>query len=166
MNKLRFLFIFPVIFLILTTTALAEHLFTVTRVSDGDTVTCQGNGNTFKVRLAEIDAPEKGSKKVPGQPYSEQARKYLQSLILNRQVSIKQGGLDRYNRILGIIYLDGQDINVEMVKQGYAEVYRGKNIFDVRPFWEAEKEAKAKKLNIWSQENYVSPREWRKSHSR
>ena len=163
MQKLRISVLFLIIFLIIANTALAENLFTVSRISDGDTVTCQGYGLTFKVRLAGIDTPEKGSKKRPGQPYAEQARKYLQSIILNKQVSIKQVGLDGYNRILGIIYVSGRDINLEMIKQGFAEVYRGKHSFDVKPFWEAEKEARAKKLKIWSQDNYFSPKEWRKS---
>ena len=64
--------------------------------------------------------------------------------------------------MLGIIYVDGLNINLEMVKKGYAEVYRGRHKFDIRPFWAAEKEAKAKKLKIWSQDNYISPKEWRK----
>jgi len=77
MKKLTASLIFTTIFLLLAATAPAEDLFTVTRISDGDTVTCQGYSITFKVRLAGIDAPEKGSKKRPGQPYAEQARKYL-----------------------------------------------------------------------------------------
>jgi endonuclease YncB( thermonuclease family) len=147
---------------LLTFAVLAENTFTVTRVSDGDTVTCQGYGITFEVRLAGIDAPEKGSRSYPGQPYAEQARKFLQRLILNKQVTIEQVGLDRYNRILGIIYISGKNINLEMVKQGYAEVYRGKHQQDIRPYRQAEKRAKVESLNIWSQKNYLSPKEWRK----
>jgi micrococcal nuclease len=142
----------------------ATNLFTVTRVADGDTVTCEGYGITFKVRLAGIDTPEKGSKKRPGQPYAEQARNYLQSLILDKQITIEQVGLDGFNRVLGVIYVNGLNVNLEMVKRGYAEVYRGKHKVDIRPYWEAEKEAKAKKLHIWSRDEYVSPKEWRKQY--
>ena len=158
----RILPILFITFLLCFVEAQAEHLFTVTRVSDGDTVTCQGYGIRFKVRLAGIDSPEKGSKKHPGQPFAEQAKKYLQNLVHNKQVTINQVGSDRYNRILGIIYLNGKNINLEMVEQGYAEVYRGKHKQDIRPYREAEKRAKAKKLKIWSQDNYISPKEWRK----
>jgi endonuclease YncB( thermonuclease family) len=50
-------------FLLCLATAQAQNLFTVTRVSDGDTVTCEGYGIKFKVRMAGIDSPEKGSEK-------------------------------------------------------------------------------------------------------
>ena len=149
----------------------ADNLFTVTSVYDGDTIGCQGCGIIFRVRLVGIDAPEKRRGKRPEQPYAEEARKYLEDLILGKKVTIKQIALDRYNHVLGIVYLDNssglfsssrQDINLEMVKQGYAEVLRGKQLFDIRPYRKAEKRAKTKKLNIWSQEDYISPQEWRK----
>jgi micrococcal nuclease len=149
----------------------AKNFFTVTSVYDGDTISCQGGGIIFRVRLAGIDAPEKGTKKRPEQPYAEKARKYLENLILGKKVTIKQIGLDRYNHVLSIVRLDRksgffssdrQNINLEMVKQGYAEVLSGKQLFDIRPYRNAEKKAKAKKRNMWSQKDYVSPREWRK----
>ena len=149
-------------FLFSTSAGHADYLFTATRVLDGDRITCQGYGVIFRVRLAGIDAPEKGSEKRPGQPYAEEAGKYLESLILDKLVAIEQVGLDSNNLVLGIVYRYGQNINLEMVKQGFAEVYQGKHKFDIQPFSAAEKEAKEKKLNIWSAENYVSPREWRK----
>ena len=139
-----------------------SNLFTVIRVADGDTITCNGYGITFKVRLIGIDAPETGSEMGQGQPYAEQARQYLQGLILKKRVTIEQVGLDDDNQVLGIVQLNDRNINLEMVREGYAEVYQGKQFFNIRPYWEAEKEAKAKKLNIWSQKGYVSPREWRK----
>lgn len=149
----------------------AKTFFTVTSVYDGDTISCQGYGIIFRVRLAGIDAPEKGTKKRPEQPYAEKARDYLENLILGKKVTIKQIGLDRRNHVLGIVYLDRksrffssdrQNVNIEMVKRGFAEVLSGKQLFDIRPYREAEKKAKAKNLNIWSQENYESPKEWRK----
>jgi len=149
----------------------ADNLFTVTRVYDGDTIGCQGCGIIFRVRLAGIDAPEKKRGKRPEQPYAEKARQYLEKLVLGKKVTIKQISLDRSNFILGIVYLerksrffssDRQNINLEMVKSGFAEILPGKQEFDIRPYREAEKEAKVKRLNIWSQEYYLSPKEWRK----
>jgi endonuclease YncB( thermonuclease family) len=149
----------------------ADNLFTVTRVYDGDTIGCQGCGIIFRVRLAGIDAPEKKRGKRPEQPYAEKARQYLEKLVLGKKVSIKQISLDRSNFVLGIVSLerksgffssDHQNINLEMVKSGFAEIMPGKHEFDIRPYQQAENEAKAKKLNMWSQKDYVSPREWRK----
>ena len=126
---------------LLTALAHADNLFIVTQISDGDSITCQGCGITFKLRLAGIDAPEEDFRGRSGQPYAEQARKFLQGLVLKKQVTIEQVGLDGFNRVLGIVYVSSQNINLEMVGQGYAEVYRGKHSFDIRPFWNAEEEA-------------------------
>jgi endonuclease YncB( thermonuclease family) len=149
----------------------AENLFTVTSVYDGDTIACQGCGIIFRVRLAGIDAPEKRLGKRPEQPYAEEAKEYLENLILGKKVTIKQIGFGRRNLILGIVYLHGtrgflsssrQNINLEMIKQGYAEFRPVKHIVDLRPYRNAEKIAKEQKLHIWSQNDYISPKDWRK----
>jgi endonuclease YncB( thermonuclease family) len=141
--------------------------FTVTRVYDGDTIKAQGHDIEIKVRLVGVDTPETSKRKRdPGQPYSQEAKKYLAGLILNKVIDIKGYGLDGYNRILGVIYLDGKNINLEMVSAGFAEVYRGKppRRLDLNPLWKAEKEAKAAKKGMWSLgDKYISPKDWRKS---
>jgi endonuclease YncB( thermonuclease family) len=149
----------------------ADNLFTVTSVYDGDTIGCQGCGIIFRVRLVGIDAPEKGTKKRPEQPYAEAARKYLEDLILGKQVTMKQIGIDRQNFLLAIVYLEAsqglfsskrRNINLEMIKQGFAEVAPVRSGLNIGPYKKAQKTAKKSKLNIWSQKDYISPREWRK----
>jgi endonuclease YncB( thermonuclease family) len=148
-------------------TALAAQ-WVVIRVYDGDTLTVESEGYKFKVRLVGIDALEKSRKKnEPGQPYSHKAKIHLQKLVLNKTVELESYGLDRYSRILAVIYVDGADVNFEMVKEGLAEVYKGKPApgFNNRPYWEAEYEARKNKRGMWSQGNkYISPKEWRKQH--
>jgi len=140
--------------------------FKVTRVYDGDTVKAQGHDITIKVRLAGIDAPETSKQKgSPGQPFSQKAKNHLTSLILNKNVDIKGYDLGPYNRVLGVIYLDDKDINLEMIKAGLAEVYRGKSPkgFDLRPYLQAEANARKHGIGIWSLgEEYISPKDWRK----
>ena len=66
---------------------------------------------------------------------------------------------------MGVIYLDGKNINLEMVDAGLAEVYRGlaPKGFNLSPYWQAEKEAREAKKGMWSQgDKYISPRDWRK----
>ena len=89
---------------------------------------------------------------------------YLAGLILNKAVDIKGYGFCPYNRILGVIFLDRKNINLEMVRQGLAVVYRGRQPcgFDIVPYREAETEARKAGRGIWSRgEKYVSPKEWR-----
>jgi len=140
--------------------------FKIVHVSDGDTVKAIGHDIEIKVRLIGIDAPETSKgKKHPGQPYCQYAKKYLSWLVLTEIVEIKQFGHDLYGRVLGVIYLTGQNINLEMVKAGLAEVYRGKSPkgFNIKPYKEAEEEARKARRGMWVQEDkYMSPKDWRK----
>ena len=118
--------------------------------------------------MAGIDTPETfKSKRDPGQPFSQHAKKYLAGLILNKGVDIKYYGLDRYYRVLGVIFIEGKNINLEMIRAGLAEVYQGKppKGFDSKPYFQAETEAKKTQRGMWSLgDKYISPKEWRKMH--
>jgi len=87
--------------------------------------------------------------------------------VLNKNVEIKEYGHDRHVRTLGVVFLDGKNINLEMVNAGLAEVYRGDLArgLDMVPYWKAEEKAKAAKRGMWTQgDKYISPREWRRTH--
>ncbi len=165
MNKsLRIFPLIIILLFILPTLSIAGE-FKVTRVYDGDTIKAEGHDIEIKVRLVGIDAPETSRKKrEPGQPYSQQSKKHLAGLVLNKTVDIKGYGLDGYSRILGVIYLEGKNINLEMVKAELAEVYRGlaPKRFNLSPYWQAEKEAREAKMGMWSLgDKYISPKDWR-----
>jgi len=159
-----FTLLFASILALIPVLCLAE--FKVIRVYDGDTVKAMGHDIEIKVRLIGIDAPETSKgKKQPGQPYCQYAKKYLSWLVLTEIVEIKQFGHDLYGRVLGVIYLTGQNINLEMVKVGLAEAYRGKSPkgFNIKPYKEAEEEARKTRRGMWVQEDkYMSPKDWRK----
>ena len=72
-------------------------------------------------------------------------------------------------RILGVVYLNGKNINLEMIRAGLAEVYRGGRPrgLNLDPFWLAEKEASEALRGIWSLgDEYISPREWRRMYKK
>jgi len=140
--------------------------YKVTRVYDGDTVLCIKDSVQIKVRLVGIDAPETSKKKRDlGQPYSQLAQKYLAGLVLNKEVEIKGYGNDQYNRVLGEIYCDNKNINLEMIKAGLAESYKGKAAkgFNTDSYIASEAEAKKTLKGMWSLgDKYISPSDWRK----
>jgi endonuclease YncB( thermonuclease family) len=140
--------------------------FKVTRVYDGATLKAESQGYEITVRLVGIDAPETSKKKnKPGQPFSQKAKIHLQKLVLNKTIELEGYGLDRHSRVLGVIYVDGKNVNLEMVKEGLAEVYKGKPAhgFNNQPYWEAEREARENMRGMWSQgDKYISPRDWRR----
>jgi endonuclease YncB( thermonuclease family) len=84
---------------------------------------------------------------------------------LNKKVDIVSYGNDSYDRTLGVVYVEGKNVNLEMVKAGLAEVYRGKPApgFDNGPYEKEEDEARRAGKGMWSLgDKYVSPKEWRR----
>ena len=140
--------------------------FEVVRVTDGDTIKVVNNGKASTIRLVGIDAPETSKgKNQPGQPFSRKSTKHLANLVLKKFAEVKSYGTDRYGRILGVVFIDGKNLNLEMVKAGLAEVYRGKPAkgLDLEPYWSAENEAKKSGIGMWSLgDRYISPRKWRR----
>jgi len=143
--------------------------YQVSRVVDGDTIIVKKGDTKLTIRLVGIDAPEISHKKYePGQPFSQQSTKHLAGLVLNKVVDIKSHGPDRYGRTLGEVFLDGNNINLEMVKVGLAEVYRGTPAKgqNMEPYWKAEEEARRAGKGMWVLgDKYISPREWRRMQS-
>lgn len=150
------------ILLVMTASAISVR---VVRVYDGDTVKAAGQDIEIKVRLAGIDAPETPRKKrQPGQPFCDVSKKFLAGLVLNKNVEIRGYGLGPNNRIIGELFVDGKNINHEMVRAGLAEVYRGKSPgqLELESYRRLETEARNAGRGAWSQgSNYISPQVWR-----
>ena len=144
--------------------------FKVVRVYDGDTFKAPGYDIEIKVRLVGIDTPETNKRKhKPGQPFGDKAKKFLAAMVLNKSVDIKGYGLGPYNRILAVVYVDGKNVNLELIKYGLAEVYQGKppRGFDLSPYLTAEAQAKSQRRGMWSQgDKYISPKDWRKMNKK
>jgi len=164
----RLLPLITIVLLMIPELSMAEA-FTVTHVDDGDTIICENRDITIRVRLVAINAPELShSKKKDDQPFSLEAKNVLEKLVLNKVVDIKGYGLDDYNRLLAVVNSGGRNINLEMIKQGMAEVYKGSppKGFNTDIYKKAEKEAKDSLRGIWSQGNsYVSPGQWRSTQA-
>ena len=143
------------------------HQFKVTRVFDGDTVQVEGSGLSFKIRLVGIDSPETGRKKQKSQPYSLQAKEKLTRLTHKKNIFVKQYGTGSYNRVLAEVFVNTTNINLEMLRSGLAEVYKGKPAkgLDTKAYFQAQQAAKRSTKGMWSQGSaYKSPRQWRKEN--
>ncbi len=142
--------------------------YKVIRVYSGDAIKVEDPNSIVKIRLAGIDAPETGADfDTSGQPFSEESRVYLSELLFRKTADVVSYGYDIENRIIGVVFLEGKNVNLEMIEAGLAEVYPGKTPpgFDMTPFRQAEKAARMAKKGIWSLgEKYVSPSKWRKQH--
>lgn len=78
----------------------------VTRVIDGDTF--RTNYRKKAVRLANVDAPEKGH------PGAAQATQKLRRLIGGQEVRIDTVARDRYGRAVANVYLGRELVNKKM----------------------------------------------------
>ncbi|EJA8517225.1 thermonuclease family protein [Campylobacter upsaliensis] len=133
----------------------------VSKVIDGDTIellakTSKENPynhiTKLKIRLYGIDAPELK------QAYGKEAKEYLSALVLKQEVSLIIENKDKYERIVGTIFLKGQDINKEMVKNGYAHAYESFS----KKYLAEQADAKMFKLGLWQDEKAVKPSEFRR----
>jgi endonuclease YncB( thermonuclease family) len=70
--------------------------------------------------------------------------------VLNKAITIKEYGKDKYGRILGVVFVSDTNANLEMVKAGLAEVYRGSQprYFSAKIYQDAEAEVKKDKRNM------------------
>ncbi|MDP1581187.1 MAG: thermonuclease family protein [Candidatus Didemnitutus sp.] len=130
----------------------------VTNVSDGDTLTLKmPNGSSHKVRLFGIDAPELA------QSYGDRGRQALNTLVQGKQVRVQVEDTDTYGRKVGRVYVDKQDINVAMVKQGFAWHYEfhAPNDSLLRS---AHSEAKSARRGLWSEKKPVAPWDFRREN--
>ena len=142
--------------LLFTLSAQAETLEgKVVKIADGDTLTLLTSSNEqVKIRLAGIDTPERK------QPFGNRAKQALANLAFQKQATVEVETTDRYGRTVGAVFVDGQNVNAELVKQGMAWVYRKYN--KDMALYGLESRAKKEKLGLWLEENPIPPWEWRR----
>lgn len=137
----------------LTTAFIAP--FTCTHVHDGDTITIAKEGLRERIRLYGIDAPE------DGQPGAREAKAFLTKLVLGKTVKVDRVTTDRFHRTNAWIFVDGVNVNHELIRNGHAWWFR-KYAPDDDKLEELEDEARKAKRGLWAQTNPVPPWEWRK----
>ena len=118
----------------------AKSKVEILKVYDGDTVLARIDDNTFRIRLIGIDCFEgttsdrakKKKKKynmtlIEVVSYGNFAGDILKGKLNNKEAYFSFKGIDKYNRALGILYVDGVNINEELLKTPYCKVYSNKN---------------------------------------
>ena len=113
---------------------LSGHEFAIVeRVIDGDTVVIE---NKTSVRLLGVNSPERG------ELYYNEAKDFLEELVFNKTIKLEFGKekYDKYHRVLAYISVDGKNVNLELVEEGFANFYfpSGKDRYykDFKKAWE------------------------------
>lgn len=127
----------------------------VTAIVDGDTFEMLIGKEKVRVRMNGIDAPERK------QDFYNRSRQTLATLCFGKRVVIIQTGHDRYRRVLADVYLGSRQLNRSMVASGMAWHFRK---YSKDPVLAGlERQARQKKLGLWSQPAPVAPWVFRES---
>lgn len=140
--------------LVLIPPAYGDFSAKVISVADGDTITVLRDHEQVKIRLSDIDAPEKA------QAFGNKSKQSLSELCFDKTATLADKEKDRYGRTLASVTCDGIDANAEQVRQGMAWVYRKYAPKDSL-LYVLEDEAKAAKRGLWADPEPVPPWEWR-----
>ena len=106
----------------------------VVDVYDGDTVTIvlynKFGYEKHKLRMFGYDSPEMKPRLNIANRDNEikkakQAKQYLSNIVLNKIVIFESMGYDKYGRLLGKLFVKGQEINQLMVNSGHGYPYYG-----------------------------------------
>ncbi|EIQ4494066.1 thermonuclease family protein [Salmonella enterica] len=151
----HFLHIIYLFAVILPATLCAAQLHgMVIRVLDGDTIEVLQERQPVRVRLLNIDAPEKK------QPFGRWSTNQLKSLLAGQSVTVSYTQTDRYGRVLGrVVTANGTEANRQQVLKGAAWVYDRYNTDNSLPA--LQQEAQTQKRGLWADPNPVPPWEWR-----
>ncbi|EPJ3097195.1 hypothetical protein D2184_24470 [Escherichia coli] len=130
----------------------------VIRVLDGDTIEVLQDKKSVRIRLANIDAPEKK------QAFGRWSTNQLKTLLAGQSVTVSYTQTDRYGRIIGRVFTtNGTDASRFMVQSGAAWVYERYNEDESLPA--LQREAQEQKRGLWADANPVPPWEWRYKHN-
>ena len=132
----------------------------VVSIADGDTITVLQNSKQFKIRLYGVDTPEKS------QDFGQKAKQFTSGMVYKQHVKVVAYDIDRYGRTVGMVYTGQKCLNEELVKNGFAWVYRKYCSESFCNQWaQLEREAREKKLGLWIYDNPIPPWDFRSGKS-
>jgi micrococcal nuclease len=140
----------------------------VVGVSDGDTITVlekpphpdsrAGTATQHRIRLFGIDAPESH------QAFGSKAKQFASELVFGKQVRVVKQDIDRYGRVVGIVFVEQVCLNEELVRHGFAWVYPQYCKIALCADWSRlEAQARAAKTGLWAHTDPVAPWEFRRA---
>lgn len=126
----------------------------ITYFYDGDTVKIKDQAYEYKLRITDIDAPERN------QTYGKKSRRALMDFCAETNIFVAISGTDKYGRKLGKLLCNQQDVSTHMVKYGHA--WFNKRFSMNYTLDLAEQDARKNKLGLWQNTNPAPPWVWRK----
>lgn len=134
----------------------------VVKIVDGDTLDVQLDSGPIRVRLHAVDTPEKA------QPFGRDASNALVKLVLHKKVEVEPFEQDRYDRMVGIVYLQDKNVNADLIRAGYAWAFRRYMRKADAALCSLEADARQAKRGLWTLKpaDRIAPWEYRSRKSR
>ncbi len=108
-----------------------------------------------------MDAPEKK------QPFGQVSKRSLSDLTYNKTVLVDWSKHDRYERIVGKVWVNDLDVNLEQIKRGlawhYTKYKKEQPLEDRLSYLHAEEYARESRVGLWVEPNPTPPWDWRKA---
>ena len=128
----------------------AKQLYKVTRVIDGDTIEIEGGQ---KVRYIGMNTPETVDPRKPVKCFGQEAKVKNKELVEGKNVRLEKdvSETDKYGRLLRYVYVGDIFVNLELVKQGFAQIMTyPPDISHAQDFITAQREARQNNLGLWN----------------
>ena len=131
-------------------------------MTDGDTIkVLTAEKQLIRVRVAWIDAPESS------QAFGQRAKQAMSELVFGKEVELRVHTTDRYGRLVCLVFVEGADVGLELIKQGLAWAY-DHYLPEASPeiqaqYPAAENAARVSRLGLWMDSNPLPPWEYRKA---
>lgn len=151
MRFIYFLLITLIILIILSFKAHASP--SILYFYDGDSVKIMDGSIEYKLRINHIDAPERN------QAYGKKSRRALMQLCKDATIEVVITSTDQYQRQLGDLYCNQQDVSTYMISNGYAWFY--KRYSKRKALAQVEENARKSKLGLWQDDQPIPPWVWR-----
>lgn len=132
----------------------SENSGRVVSVQDGDTLTVLVDRRQVRIRLKDIDAPEKK------QAFGERSRQSLAELCFEKQAAFDDARKDRYGRVVARVTCAHTDAALAQVRRGMAWVFD--RYVEDRSLYDLQQEARLNRNGLWQEANPIPPWQWRR----
>ena len=138
-----------------STEILDSNTHTVESVTDGDTINISYEGSITPVRIIGVNTPETKDPRTTVECFGVEASNYLKQKLEGRSVHIAsdttQSNYDKYNRLLRYVYLDGEDVGLSIIANGYGYEYTYNTPYaHQEEYKNAQREAESQNRGLWA----------------
>ena len=124
------------------------------RVVDGDTLVVRYQGGNRTVRLIGVDTPESVHPTQPVEHFGLEASAFTKARLDGHAVRLvvdRSGDtVDAFGRLLRLVYLDGENFNATLIREGYGHAIRDFDYSMRREFIALENQARIQRRGLWA----------------